>query len=104
MPRCPPRDGAFRTGRVGAPPLYPPEKSRTSHGFEGTVMRIRILLLAAFLLLPSLAHAQWSINGVPVCVQPNTQTNVFAASDGAGGAILVWEDARNLAIPQITAQ
>jgi len=65
-------------------------------------MTSRVLLL--LLLVPSLASAQWSINGDPVCVQPNTQQNVFAASDGAAGAILVWEDARNLAVPQVSAQ
>jgi hypothetical protein len=66
-------------------------------------MRIRVLLLVVFAFVPSAVHAQWSINGDPVCVAANTQQSVFAASDGAHGAILVWEDSRSVQT-QISAQ
>jgi hypothetical protein len=37
---------------------------------------------------------QWAANGVQVCVAANNQTTPRMVSDGAGGAILVWEDLR----------
>jgi hypothetical protein len=39
--------------------------------------------------------AQWPQNGVPVCQAPQDQTSPQIVSDGAGGAIIVWEDMRN---------
>lgn len=36
--------------------------------------------------------AQWGPSGVPVCTNPNNQTLGGLVSDGAGGAIVVWED------------
>jgi len=35
---------------------------------------------------------RWQINGVPVRVAQGSQRNPKAVSDGAGGAIVVWED------------
>jgi hypothetical protein len=37
---------------------------------------------------------QWTPNGVAVSVETNYQTNPSIASDGAGGAILSWDDNR----------
>jgi hypothetical protein len=39
--------------------------------------------------------ADWPVNGVPVCVEAGNQLNAAAASDGAGGVIIMWEDYRN---------
>ncbi len=36
----------------------------------------------------------WTIDGVPVCTTPYPQSQPFLCSDGAGGAIIVWEDYR----------
>ena len=36
----------------------------------------------------------WFANGVPLSIAVSNQTNPKAVSDGAGGAIVVWEDAR----------
>src|SRR4030066_318122 len=36
----------------------------------------------------------WTPNGTLICNATNTQTNVQVVSDGAGGAIIVWEDFR----------
>lgn len=36
----------------------------------------------------------WRMNGEPVCAQAGNQLNAAAAPDGAGGAIVVWEDYR----------
>jgi hypothetical protein len=37
----------------------------------------------------------WTANGVPVCTASGTQYDSRLSSDGAGGAIVVWEDARS---------
>lgn len=42
----------------------------------------------------SSGEPQWNANGNPVCTAPNAQTGVSIVSDGAGGAILAWEDYR----------
>jgi FlgD Ig-like domain len=39
--------------------------------------------------------AQWTQNGVAICTAPDHQYPPYMASDGAGGAILVWQDARD---------
>jgi hypothetical protein len=41
------------------------------------------------------AHALWIPNGVPVCTAAGDQSNSRAASDNAGGAIIVWADSRS---------
>lgn len=47
--------------------------------------------------------AQWTTNGVSVCVQPGIQAYPAIVADGSGGAVIAWEDERN-AIPDIYAQ
>jgi len=37
----------------------------------------------------------WSANGTVICSQAAVQTNPTICSDGAGGAIIAWEDARS---------
>ena len=44
--------------------------------------------------LDASGNALWTSDGVAVCVEANDQTDPRLVSDGAGGAILVWEDAR----------
>ncbi len=38
---------------------------------------------------------QWTVNGVAVCVALGHQESTALASDGAGGAIVAWQDSRN---------
>jgi hypothetical protein len=38
---------------------------------------------------------QWTTDGIPVCTQPGNQLTYSMVSDDVGGAIIVWEDARN---------
>jgi hypothetical protein len=38
---------------------------------------------------------QWTINGVALCTAASYQGNPSIAPDGAGGAIVVWQDSRN---------
>jgi FlgD Ig-like domain len=40
--------------------------------------------------------AQWTANGVAVCTAADDQANVIMAPDGSGGAIIAWDDNRNL--------
>lgn len=37
----------------------------------------------------------WGNDGLPVCVQPGSQSRHSIAADGAGGAFLFWKDQRN---------
>ncbi len=61
------------------------------HGFIGG-------LIAASLLVPSVALAQWSsspkVNN-PISIGAADRINSASTSDGAGGAIIVWQDKRN---------
>ena len=41
------------------------------------------------------AFAQWSHNGNTIAIAPANQQQPKAISDGAGGAIIVWQDDRN---------
>jgi len=41
---------------------------------------------------------QWTADGVAICTATNTQNNATVADDGAGGAIIAWEDVRGGAI------
>jgi len=70
------------------------------HGFLG-------ILLAASLLIPSLALSQWSsspkVNN-PISIGENDRVNSAVASDGAGGAIVVWQDKRNGSTYAVYAQ
>lgn len=40
-------------------------------------------------------YAKWAAGGVVVCNVPDIQQNPVIASDGAGGAIIAWQDARS---------
>ncbi|HET7226744.1 MAG TPA: hypothetical protein VFK69_13630 [Candidatus Eisenbacteria bacterium] len=46
----------------------------------------------------------WSANGIPLCTAANTQTNEAIVADGAGGAVVVWQDLRGGATYDIYAQ
>jgi hypothetical protein len=39
--------------------------------------------------------AQWTVDGLPLCTAPGDPGGFNITSDGASGAILVWEDPRN---------
>jgi hypothetical protein len=38
---------------------------------------------------------QWTVNGIGVCLEAHEQDNPLIVGDGAGGAILAWNDFRN---------
>ena len=65
------------------------------------------VLLAAVVLIPSGASSQWSgnpkVNNL-ISNAANDQVNAASISDGAGGAIIVWQDKRNGSTYDIYAQ
>ena len=44
----------------------------------------------------SAGSAQWTMNGVPICTAAEDQGSLSAAIDGSGGAIVTWQDSRNI--------
>ena len=44
--------------------------------------------------LDSSGTPQWGTNGLPICTSPEFQSMPVIASDGSGGAIIAWHDAR----------
>jgi len=46
--------------------------------------------------IDALGQIQWALNGVPVCVAANYRNTPEMISDGSEGAILAWDDERNL--------
>src|SRR5262249_37181896 len=65
--------------------------------------RVAGFLLAA-VLLPSQAHATWPPTGVLLANNPSEQFPPIAASDGFGGAFVVWGDLRDLVDHHLYAQ
>lgn len=47
---------------------------------------------------------QWTANGVAVCTAASGQVNPFLVEDGAGGAIVTWDDGRLVGNTDIYAQ
>lgn len=39
-------------------------------------------------------NPQWTINGIPICTEINAQNSPCIATDGTGGAIIIWQDFR----------
>lgn len=52
----------------------------------------------------ALGVTQWASNGVALCTAPNNQVNPKIDTDGAGGAIVTWQDKRNNSDYDIYAQ
>lgn len=47
---------------------------------------------------------QWTANGVAICAATGSQLSPVMVSDGAGGAIIAWQDGRNVGVFDIYAQ
>ncbi len=54
-----------------------------------------ILVLFCVVLAVSAANAQWVKDGIPVGSADNFQEDAFLVPDGAGGAMIVWQDGRS---------
>jgi flagellar hook capping protein FlgD len=54
-----------------------------------------VLTLVLCAVPARVTHAQWQVNGAPVCTAANGQEYPTIVSDGAGGAIITWTDGRN---------
>jgi len=68
--------------------------------------RIVTAFLAALAVLSSAPspHAAWVTDGVAICTVPNTQDTPSIATDGSGGAIIVWRDGRTVVNTDIYGQ
>jgi len=68
---------------------------------------LRAAALWAAISLPfisSPSEAIWPFNGAPICTAIDYQRLARICGDGSGGAIIVWQDSRNGANPDIYAQ
>ncbi len=45
--------------------------------------------------IDSSGNTKWTLDGIPICISTNHQSNLQLHSDGVGGAIITWEDERN---------
>ncbi len=62
---------------------------------RSSAFRLVLVLITVWAsALPRLAAAAWPEFGRGVCVTPGTQQQPVVASDGAGGAIIAWQDFR----------
>ena len=61
-------------------------------------------IYAQHVLVSGTVDPAWPPNGRALCTSANDQINPAIVSDGAGGAILTWQDARNPAGQKIFAQ
>ena len=52
-------------------------------------------LFAQRLLADGTLHPGWPTNGTALCQAPGTQSDMDMVGDGAGGAVIVWEDYRS---------
>jgi hypothetical protein len=52
-------------------------------------------IYAQRVLASGVVDPRWPVNGAPVCTAPGVQINPAILSDGLGGAIITWYDARN---------
>ncbi|MGD8413839.1 MAG: hypothetical protein PVF33_06390, partial [Candidatus Latescibacterota bacterium] len=71
------------------------------------MMAIRPVAVWAIFLFPflySISHAAWPFNGLPICTEAGYQRLARLCGDGAGGAIIVWQDSRSSANPDVYAQ
>jgi predicted lipoprotein with Yx(FWY)xxD motif len=53
-----------------------------------------VVLCSLIVAVPSV-WAYWSLNGVPLCTATGDQNSPAIVSDGAGGAIVTWQDNRS---------
>ena len=64
---------------------------------------VPFLCITLFIAFPELAGAQWATNGNALSTANSHQTSPVATPDGAGGAIVVWQDpAPGLKRPPLT--
>ncbi|HLF66915.1 MAG TPA: hypothetical protein VI522_04785, partial [Gammaproteobacteria bacterium] len=40
-------------------------------------------------------NVQWTKDGIPICTEANAQNSPCIATDGAGGAVIIWQDFRS---------
>ena len=63
-------------------------------GFRRVPLRLALACAALGFAAPHGARADWPPCGRAISTAPNSQTHAAAATDGAGGAIITWQDHR----------
>ena len=53
------------------------------------------IAVCMLLIAATASHADWTVNGVPICTAPGLQGAPVIASDGTGGIIVSWADIIN---------
>jgi hypothetical protein len=62
----------------------------------GKVMKtVPLVILCALIIAASAARGSWPANGTAICAAIGDQQTPQIISDGAGGAIITWQDNRN---------
>lgn len=61
----------------------------------GPPLFLLVLPVCLAVATPSPAFSQWIADGIPVCRAMDIQDACRIASDGRGGAFVVWRDYRN---------
>lgn len=61
----------------------------------GRVQPHILILVLSLSVSPGIAFAQWRPDGIPICAAANGQLRPAIVSDGSGGAIIAWTDARD---------
>lgn len=71
------------------------------------IVRIGVIITFMIIAFPGAASSEWphqpNVN-LPIAVETNAQSNQQIISDGAGGAIIVWQDYRSGSSSDIYAQ
>ncbi len=62
---------------------------------KAIIVTVAGILAALCSLAAPLAQAAWVPNGTSVCVASGDQIDPVVIADGAGGAIIIWQDQRN---------
>lgn len=58
-------------------------------------MMVALTAVACAVICAAAIWASWEPDGTPVCTEVEDQIKIEMTSDGAGGAFLVWQDARD---------
>jgi hypothetical protein len=82
------------------------DRAKGNRHFTRGLLLVALLSALALLLLASAAQAGtvWAPNGVPISTAAYSQYNPEAIPDGAGGAIITWQDSRTYNQSQVYAQ
>src|SRR5437867_6075918 len=85
--------GGFRLPSDHLPDSRPQSHQEAAMNALGKLVFVALSATVA-LLVPEVGEAKWVVDGIPLCAASGDQMFPTAVSDGAGGAIVAWQDAR----------